>query len=55
LIGRTGSLALIEVDGGVNDETAPLLVEAGADVLVTGSYVFKSPVPEETIHSLKTL
>ena len=55
LIGRTGSSALIEVDGGVNDETAPLLVDAGADVLVTGSYVFKSPVPEETIHSLKTL
>ncbi|MBQ8867792.1 MAG: ribulose-phosphate 3-epimerase [Bacteroidaceae bacterium] len=55
LIQRTGSSALIEVDGGVNDETAPLLVAAGADVLVTGSYVFKSPVPEETIHSLKTL
>ncbi len=55
LIGRTGSSALIEVDGGVNDETAPLLVKAGADVLVTGSYVFKSPSPEETIHSLKTL
>lgn len=55
LIERTGSSALIEVDGGVNDETAPLLVEAGADVLVTGSYVFKSPVPEETIHSLKSL
>ena len=55
LIGRTGSSALIEVDGGVNDETAPLLVEAGADVLVTGSYVFKSPSPEETIHSLKIL
>ena len=55
LIGRTGSSALIEVDGGVNDETAPLSVEAGADVLVTGSYVFKSPSPEETIHSLKTL
>ena len=53
LIHRTGSSALIEVDGGVNDETAPLLVEAGADVLVTGSYVFKSPTPEETIHSLK--
>lgn len=55
LIERTGSSALIEVDGGVNDETAPLLVGSGADVLVTGSYVFKSPVPEETIHSLKTL
>ncbi|MBR2359985.1 MAG: ribulose-phosphate 3-epimerase [Bacteroidaceae bacterium] len=55
LIERTASSALIEVDGGVNDETAPLLVEAGADVLVTGSYVFKSPVPEETIHSLKSI
>ncbi len=55
LIERTGSSALIEVDGGVNDETAPLLVEAGADVLVTGSYVFKSPTPEETIHALKLL
>ena len=55
LIERTGSSALIEVDGGVNDETTPLLVEAGADVLVTGSYVFKSPTPEETIHALKSL
>lgn len=55
LIARTGSSALIEVDGGVNNETAPLLIEAGADVLVTGSYVFKSPSPEETIRSLKAL
>lgn len=55
LIERTGSSALIEVDGGVNDETAPLLIEAGADVLVTGSYVFKSPTPEKTICSLKAL
>ena len=55
LIERTGSSALIEVDGGVNDETAPQLLEAGADVLVAGSYVFKSPTPEDTIHALKTL
>ena len=55
LIEHTGSSALIQVDGGVNHETAPLLVEAGADVLVTGSYVFKSVHPEETIHSLKQL
>ena len=55
LIERTGSSALIEVDGGVNDETAPQLLEAGADVLVAGSYVFKSPTPEDTIHALKAL
>ena len=47
LIERSGSKALIEIDGGVNDETAPRLVEAGADVLVSGSY------PVKTIHDLK--
>lgn len=55
LIERTGSEALIEVDGGVNDETAPLLVDAGVDVLVAGSHVFKAPVPEEAICALKSL
>lgn len=55
LISSTGSSALIEVDGGVNAETAPQLLEAGADVLVAGSYVFKSANPESTIHSLKVL
>lgn len=55
LIAQTDSSALIEVDGGVNAETAPQLLEAGADVLVAGSFVFKSPAPEETIHSLKAL
>ena len=55
LIARTGSHALIEVDGGVQGETAPRLVEAGADVLVSGSYVFKSPDPIQTIHDLKVL
>lgn len=53
LIRRTGSHALIEIDGGVNGETAPLLVEAGADVLVSGSYVFKSADPKKTILQLK--
>ena len=53
LIRRTGSHALIEIDGGVNGETAPLLVEAGADVLVSGSYVFKSSDPKKTILQLK--
>ena len=44
---------LIEVDGGVNLENAPLLYEAGADVLVAGNAVFKSDNPAVTIHKLK--
>ena len=55
LIDESGSKALIEVDGGVQSETAPRLVEAGVDVLVTGSYVFHSPTPEKTIQELKAL
>ena len=55
LIDEHQSQALIEVDGGVQDETAPRLVAAGVDVLVSGSYVFKSPTPEETIRSLRAL
>lgn len=46
---------LIEVDGGVNLETGRRLVEAGADVLVAGSFVFKSPDPVRTIRELKDL
>lgn len=55
LIQESGSHALIEVDGGVQEETAPRLVKAGADVLVSGSYVFKSADPIATIQSLKLL
>ena len=55
LIAANDSNALIEVDGGVQGETAPRLVEAGVDVLVSGSYVFKSATPEETIRSLREL
>lgn len=44
---------LIEVDGGVNTANAPLLFEAGADVLVAGNAVFKSDNPIQTIHDLK--
>lgn len=55
LILRRDADTLIEVDGGVNDETARLLLRAGADVLVAGSYVFKSADPEETIKTLKAL
>lgn len=55
LINRTGSHALIEVDGGVNAETGKRLAEAGVDVLVAGSYVFKAENPEENITLLKNL
>ncbi len=55
LIKSSCSKALIEIDGGVQAETAPRLIEAGADILVSGSYVFKSKDPLATIHGLKTL
>ena len=55
LITESGSKALIEIDGGVQAETAPRLVQAGADVLVAGSYVFGSKQPEQIIHDLRTL
>ena len=55
MIAQSGSQALIEIDGGVQGETAPRLVEAGSDVLVSGSYVFKSADPIKTIHDLKVL
>lgn len=44
---------LIEIDGGVNPETAKLCIEAGADVLVAGSAVFKAKDPTEMIRSLR--
>ena len=55
MIDERGANVLIEVDGGVQAETAPRLVQAGVDVLVSGSYVFKSPTPEQTIHDLCAL
>lgn len=55
MLDEQGSGALIEVDGGVQAETAPRLVEAGADVLVSGSYVFRAADPVATIASLKAL
>jgi len=55
MIEESGSKTLIEIDGGVQGETAPRLVAAGADVLVSGSYVFKAKDPIETIHQLKSL
>lgn len=45
----------IEIDGGVTDKNAKQLVEAGADVLVAGSFVFKSVTPKETVKELKEI
>lgn len=55
LIERSGSKALIEIDGGVNAETAPLLAEAGADIVVAGSYVFNHQNPHSAISLLRSL
>ena len=55
LIDKSGSKALIEIDGGVNNKTGKKLLAAGADVLVAGSFVFKSDNPTETIKQLKEL
>lgn len=53
MIARCQASALIEVDGGVNVQNAPLLKKAGADVLVAGSSVFRAPDMCEAIHQLK--
>lgn len=55
LIQQSGSHAIIEVDGGVQADTAPRLVQAGTDALVSGSYIFKASDPIAVIRSLKEL
>ena len=55
LIKESGSNAMIEVDGGVNLETGMRLIEAGADVLVAGSAIFKATDPKEMILKMKNL
>ncbi len=55
LIGRTGSKALIEIDGGVNRETGARLVKAGADVLVAGSAIFRAADPVAEVKALREL
>ena len=55
LIDSSGSKALIEVDGGVNLKTGRMLAEAGADILVAGSFVFNAEDPKATIESLSNL
>ncbi|MBL6657880.1 MAG: ribulose-phosphate 3-epimerase [Flavobacteriales bacterium] len=53
LINSKGANTKIEIDGGVNSQNAPKLIEAGADILVAGSFVFKSENPSQTISDLK--
>jgi ribulose-phosphate 3-epimerase len=55
LILERNAATLIEIDGGVNLENAPLLLKAGADVLVAGSFVFNSSNPSNTIQDLKNI
>jgi ribulose-phosphate 3-epimerase len=55
MINDKGLTTLIEIDGGVNQETGTKLIEAGADVLVAGSFVFSSSNPTETIAKLKSI
>jgi ribulose-phosphate 3-epimerase len=55
MIMASQSNCIIEIDGGVNEHTGPKLLDAGADVLVAGNYVFASSNPIETIASLKKL
>ena len=53
MIATAGSQTLIEIDGGVNATNAPLLIEAGANVLVAGNFVFSAEHPKEVIARLK--
>ena len=55
LIQHKKAKTLIEVDGGVTSQNARALVDAGADVLVAGSFVFSSPDPSQTIRELKRI
>ena len=55
LIQSSGSKALIEIDGGVNQDNAQQLIDAGADVLVAGNFVFSSSNPKDVIQRLKSL
>ncbi len=55
IIDRNNADTIIEIDGGVTDKNAKQLVKVGADVLVAGSYVFKSKDPIQTIKGLKEI
>ena len=55
MITTKNSKALIEIDGGVTSSNAKKLLDCGADILVAGSFVFKSEDPINTINNLKTV
>ena len=55
IITRNNASTIIEIDGGVTSKNAVQLVEAGADVLVAGNFVFKAENPTETISELKKM
>lgn len=55
IIAENNAHTQIEIDGGVNIHNAPKLMEAGADILVAGNFVFKSVDPQETIQELKSI
>ncbi len=55
MMNATNPACYLEVDGGVDDKTAPLLVKAGANVLVAGTYIFRSAEPLKQIKKLKNL
>jgi ribulose-phosphate 3-epimerase len=55
LINDRKATTLIEIDGGVNQQNAKPLLDAGADVLVAGNFVFSAPNPKEVIQRLKEI
>lgn len=55
IIDRTGRDIDLEVDGGINDITAPLAVKAGANVLVAGSYIFENDAPKKKVERLRNV
>ena len=55
LINKKGANTLIEIDGGVTSKNAKALTDAGANILVAGSFVFKSDDPTKTINELKEI
>ena len=55
MIDTSNSNCKIEIDGGVTDKNAKALIDAGADVLVAGSFVFRSENPTQTIQNLKQI
>jgi ribulose-phosphate 3-epimerase len=53
LIDKSGNKILLEIDGGINEQNTPVVIEAGADVIVAGTYVFGSENPSQTIENMR--